>query len=97
MLRILLERKKLLGLTFAVATVLSGVAFFFLPKTFEAEAVLLYEGAPVLDEEGAPVTEEGKETVLDVIVGTVFQRTLVLKEPNTAGLKDRLMALVFAP
>lgn len=32
--------------------------------------------------------------LLDVIVGTVFQRTLVLREPNTAGLKDRLMALV---
>lgn len=33
---------------------------------------------------------------LDVIVGTVFQRTLVLKEPNTEGLKTRLMALVAA-
>ena len=32
--------------------------------------------------------------LLDVIVGTVFQRTLVLKEPNTAGLKERLLALV---
>jgi uncharacterized protein involved in exopolysaccharide biosynthesis len=58
LLRILLERKKLLGLTFVVATVLSGVAFFFLPKTFEAETVLLYEGAPVLDEEGTPPTQD---------------------------------------
>lgn len=32
--------------------------------------------------------------LLDVIVGTVFQRTLVLKEPNTAGLKKRLIALI---
>jgi AcrR family transcriptional regulator len=32
--------------------------------------------------------------LLDVIVGTVFQRTLVLKEPNTAGLKHRLVDLV---
>lgn len=35
--------------------------------------------------------------LLDVVVGTVFQRTLVLKEPNTAGLKDRLMALILPP
>lgn len=34
--------------------------------------------------------------LLDVIVGTVFQRTLVLKTPNTFALKDSLMALVFA-
>ena len=32
--------------------------------------------------------------LLDVVVGTVFQRTLVLKEPNTMGLKERLMGLV---
>ncbi len=32
--------------------------------------------------------------LLDVVVGTVFQRTLVLKEPNTSGLKCKLMALV---
>ena len=34
--------------------------------------------------------------LLDVIVGTVFQRTLVLKEPITSGLKRRLMALIFS-
>ncbi|MBF9030998.1 TetR family transcriptional regulator [Rhodobacterales bacterium HKCCE3408] len=39
---------------------------------------------------------EDVQFLLDVIVGTVFQRTLVLKEPNTLGLKDRLMALVLA-
>ena len=34
--------------------------------------------------------------LLDVIVGTVFQRTLVLKEPNIEGLKDRLLILIFS-
>ncbi|MCG6883365.1 MAG: TetR/AcrR family transcriptional regulator [Silicimonas sp.] len=33
--------------------------------------------------------------LLDVIVGTVFQRTLVLREPNTVGLKGRLMSVIF--
>ncbi|WP_299731999.1 TetR/AcrR family transcriptional regulator [uncultured Tateyamaria sp.] len=37
---------------------------------------------------------ENVQFLLDVIVGTVFQRILVLKEPNTAGLKDRLIALI---
>jgi len=32
--------------------------------------------------------------VLDVIVGTVFQRTLVLREPDTRGLVDKLVDLV---
>lgn len=32
--------------------------------------------------------------LLDVIVGTVFQRTLVMKEPNTLGLKAKLIALI---
>ncbi len=40
-------------------------------------------------------TDAGElQFLLDVIVGTVFQRTLVLKEPNTVGLKDRLMGIV---
>lgn len=33
--------------------------------------------------------------LLDVIVGTVFQRTLVMKEPKTEGLKYRLVSLIF--
>ena len=37
---------------------------------------------------------ENVQFLLDIIVGTVFQRTLVLREPNTAGLKDRLLALI---
>ena len=44
-----------------------------------------------------PEASNGSEDVqflLDVIVGTVFQRTLVLKEPNIAGLKERLISLV---
>ena len=32
--------------------------------------------------------------VLDVIVGTVLQRTLVLKEPQTAGLARNLLAMI---
>ncbi len=31
---------------------------------------------------------------LDVIVGTVFQRTLVLKEPNTEGLTEQLLTFL---
>lgn len=34
--------------------------------------------------------------LLDVIVGTVFQRTLVMKEPRTEGLKYRLVSLIFS-
>ena len=34
--------------------------------------------------------------LLDLVVGTVFQRTLVLKEPNTTGLKERLLDLVLS-
>lgn len=47
----------------------------------------------------APETKRDADEVqflLDVIVGTVFQRTLVLKEPNTTGLKDRLVSVVFS-
>lgn len=33
--------------------------------------------------------------LLDVIVGTVFQRTLVVKEPMTAGLRENLLGVVF--
>ncbi|MCP4384312.1 MAG: TetR/AcrR family transcriptional regulator [Hyphomicrobiales bacterium] len=32
--------------------------------------------------------------LLDVIVGTVFQRTLVLREPMTEGLVEQILALV---
>ncbi|MCY1125741.1 TetR/AcrR family transcriptional regulator [Frigidibacter sp. RF13] len=32
--------------------------------------------------------------LLDLIVGTVFQRTLVVKDPVVEGLKDNLMAIV---
>lgn len=34
--------------------------------------------------------------VLDVIVGTVFQRTLVMKEPMITGLTDNLLGLLLA-
>lgn len=35
--------------------------------------------------------------LLDVIVGTVFQRTLVVKEPMIEGLKDNLLGVIFGP
>lgn len=34
--------------------------------------------------------------ILDMIVGTVFQRTLVLREPNTTGLAAQLLAMIMA-
>ena len=43
-------------MTFGIAALVALVAFFLLPKTFEAEAVLLYEGSPVLDADGLPPT-----------------------------------------
>ena len=33
--------------------------------------------------------------LLDVIVGTVFQRTLVMKEPMIEGLKENLLGVIF--
>jgi AcrR family transcriptional regulator len=39
-------------------------------------------------------SEADVQLLLDVIVGTVFQRTLVVKEPLTEGLADRLLGLV---
>ena len=53
---ILSARRRVLGLTFGIAALVALVAFFLLPKTFEAEAVLLYEGSPVLDADGLPPT-----------------------------------------
>ena len=34
--------------------------------------------------------------LLDVIVGTVFQRTLVMKEPMIDGLKKNLLGVILA-
>ncbi len=48
--------------------------------------------ARALPEDGAEAHHV--QFLLDVVVGTVFQRTLVLKEPNTSGLKRKLMTLV---
>jgi AcrR family transcriptional regulator len=38
-----------------------------------------------------------RELYLDVLVGTVFQRTLVLARPATAGLGEALVELILAP
>jgi AcrR family transcriptional regulator len=40
------------------------------------------------------LNDEDIQFVLDVIVGTVFQRTLVLKELNTEGLTGQLIGLL---
>ncbi|MDJ0630178.1 MAG: TetR/AcrR family transcriptional regulator [Rhodobacter sp.] len=39
------------------------------------------------------IASKDPQFVLDVIVGTVFQRTLVMKEPMTDGLEARLLEL----
>lgn len=38
-----------------------------------------------------------RELYLDVLVGTVFQRTLVLARPATAGLEDPLVDMILGP
>lgn len=35
--------------------------------------------------------------LLDMVVGTVFQRTLVIREPMVDGLKENLLALLLSP
>jgi AcrR family transcriptional regulator len=40
------------------------------------------------------IAHSDTQFVLDVIVGTVFQRTLVLKEPQTAELAQNLLAMI---
>lgn len=56
--RILVDHRRVLGTAFLIAAALSVLAFFLLPTTYEAEAVLLYEGAPVLDAEGTPPSQD---------------------------------------
>ena len=41
------------------------------------------------------LTFDDPQFLLDVIVGTVFQRTLVAKEPMAVGLKEKLLRVVF--
>lgn len=41
------------------------------------------------------VSAEDLHFLLDVIVGTVFQRTLVMKEPMIDGLKENLLGVIF--
>jgi AcrR family transcriptional regulator len=41
------------------------------------------------------VSVEDLHFLLDVIVGTVFQRTLVMKEPMIDGLKENLLGVIF--
>ncbi len=48
LLRILGPHSKQLGLVFAATGLVALVASFFLPKTYESAAVLIYEGAPLL-------------------------------------------------
>lgn len=41
------------------------------------------------------ISTEDLHFLLDVIVGTVFQRTLVIKEPMIDGLKESLLGIIF--
>ena len=43
------------------------------------------------------VSADDLHFLLDVIVGTVFQRTLVMKEPMIEGLKENLLGVIFSP
>lgn len=49
------------------------------------------EGNPVLDEDGNPVTQEGRETVLDVIVGTEQLSLAIGKRGQNVRLASRLL------
>lgn len=40
------------------------------------------------------VNHSDTQFILDMIVGTVFQRTLVLKQPQTEGLTENLLAMI---
>lgn len=42
------------------------------------------------------MASDDTQFALDVVVGTVFQRTLVMKEPMAEGLADRLLALLLS-
>lgn len=57
-IRILARERRLLGIGLLVGLVAAVIAVIFLPKTYEADTVLLYEGAPVLDAEGTPPTQQ---------------------------------------
>ena len=47
--------------------------------------------------ERGEIPAEDLHFLLDVIVGTVFQRTLVMKEPMIEGLKENLLGVIFGP
>lgn len=54
--RILRPRLKRLGLVFLGVSLLCTAAFFFVPKTYHAHAVILYEGSPLLEPDGVAPT-----------------------------------------
>jgi uncharacterized protein involved in exopolysaccharide biosynthesis len=53
-LRILLPHRRRLAAVFLGTTLLAAVASFFVPKTYESDAVLLYEGSPLLNPDKTP-------------------------------------------
>jgi len=55
-LRILLPHRRRLGAMLLATTLVSLVASFFVPETYESAAVLLYEGSPLLDTGDTPRT-----------------------------------------
>lgn len=46
--------------------------------------------------ERGDIASDNTQFVLDVIAGTVFQRTLVMKDPMTEGLADHLVGLLLS-
>ncbi|MDJ0637608.1 MAG: TetR-like C-terminal domain-containing protein [Paracoccaceae bacterium] len=46
--------------------------------------------------ERGDMASDNTQFILDVIVGTVFQRTLIIKEPMTEGLADHLLGLLIS-
>jgi len=43
------------------------------------------------------LAQQDTDLLLDVVVGTVFQRTLVVRTPAVAGLREDLLGLILSP
>ena len=57
-LSIIVQNRKPLLRAFLIASIVAAVASFFVPRTFESSAQLLFEGTPVLDQQGSQPTAE---------------------------------------
>ena len=97
-LRILLRHRRRLGAAFLVASAVSLIAFFFVPRTYQANAVLLYEGMPLLDVDGPQATPDAfvKSAVVPSRLREVRARLGwgvsldALEEQTTASLESEI-------